>query len=267
MKIKNLRNIIYNSLLESIDFNSLQNDAENSRGMNAGKLYKKEIQEYLKIISSKLNIKPQKFIGAGHFGFAFLSTDNKTIKITIDKSEVVESKKWMNNKPEHLPEIFNIYKIGVNNKQNDVYVIVKEYILQNKNFIKLLKDMEVSLDEALGNYYQTQQNNNVSSFFPYSIKLLFNDLVDNKITSNQILEFAQFMKEQKLSPKIMWYFQQLISLYKELNNLGLKSSDTWAKNIGLKNKKLIYLDPGDGDKIGDGWIEKQGYDAMIDEIQ
>ena len=82
MKIKNLRNIIYNSLLESIDFNSLQNDAENSRGMNAGKLYKKEIQEYLKIISSKLNIKPQKFIGAGHFGFAFLSTDNKTIKIT-----------------------------------------------------------------------------------------------------------------------------------------------------------------------------------------
>lgn len=284
-----IRNIIRESLrqfFEDVDFYDLQATVDQAGGINSGKIYKRQVQDYLKAISYKLGVNPVRFLGAGHFGFAFLTDKGQTIKITTDKSEVVEAKKWMDKNPEHLPKIFNVFKIKVGDGNNEVYAIVKEHILQNKGFIKLLKNLEATLDEWLRQYHSDKIeahnsnnenlelkefffNSNLEDYdkFPTGIRELFNDLEDGQISADDIAKFMSYLKHNKVSNQVRWYFEQICLVYEEMNSLGIKSSDTWAKNMGLRNKQLVYLDPGDGDTIGDGWIEKQPYHAEVAQEQ
>lgn len=281
-KIRHIIREHLKQLFEDVDFYGLQATVDQDGGINSGKLYKRQVQDYLRVLYNKLGVKPVKFLGAGHFGFAFLTDEGQTIKITSDKSEVVEAKKWMDKNPEHLPKIFNVFKIKVGDGSVEVYAIVKEYILQNNSFIKLIKNLESELDDWLSQYHVDKieaPNSNSENIqkeieeaffwpndadkFPTRIRELFNSLQDKQISPNEIAKFASYLKHNKVSNQLIWYFQQLYFLYEEMNSIGIKSSDTWAKNMGLRNKQLVYLDPGDGDKIGDGWIEKRHFDAEV----
>ncbi len=254
-----VRNHLRRLMLEDEDFNDIQQSVYASHKYQDGKMYKREIKLYLKALNEKFGIIPKKFLGAGDFGFAFLTQDNKTVKITSDKSEVVEAKKWMDKNPEHLPKIYNLIKIKVGNGQDDAYAIVKEFVLQNKSFITLINNLQQELSTYLNHYHILVPQN----VFPHFLEKFFDELSSENISPEDINKFIYFLQKEHVSKYLIWYVQQIYYLYEEMAQLGIDSKDTYGKNMGIKNRKLIYLDPGYGDFDGKGWIEKQPYGAEV----
>ncbi len=260
-----IRGVLRSSLLnEDDDFSHLQKQIYDKGSKNNGELYDREIQVYLKALKDKFGIIPKQYLGSGNFGYAFLSTDGQTIKITSDKSEVVEARKWKDANPKHLPKVFNIIKIKVGdqnrNGAEDVYVIVKEHILQNPGFIKVIDSFEETFDKLLSLYHFSESPR---PKFPVNATMFFAYCLGDKILQEELIKFINFAKQKGASNYLLWYVEQIISIYKELRGLGIESTDTYGKNIGIKNKQLIYIDPGFGDFDGKGWIEKEPYGAEV----
>lgn len=246
-------------MMEEVDYGDIQQQVYKKTPF--GKLYKREIQLYMKALKEKFGIEPQRFLGAGDFGFAFLSTDNKTIKITSDKSEVVEAQKWKDKNPEHLPKIFNIIKVKVGNGHDDAYIIVKEFILHNPGFMNIVKGLEKQLSYYLNDYHMKQGVH----VFPFFIEAFFDQLSNEQLSPEDINKFVSYLQKQENTKYLVWYVQQIYYLYEEMAQLGIESKDTYAKNMGIKNKRLIFLDPGYGDFDGRGWVEKQPYGLEVNE--
>lgn len=255
---QHIRNLLKRTVLQD-DYNQLQKQVDSTVHFHGGQLYGRQIQNYLQVLSEKLGIKIIKYLGAGQFGFAFLTDDMKTVKITMDKSEVVEAKKLMSLKPKHLPMVFNVLKLKVNNSDEDVYVIVKEYILQNPQYVKMLDIMDENIDK----YYDFFRQESLKPIFlpAYNLKgaIYYNTL--KRETIGPFLEYLHRFNANKET----WYINQLLEIIDELKQLGIGSKDLKAANFGIRNKNLIFIDIGAGDKIGDGWIEKKDYDATVAE--
>ena len=248
-----LRNIIKQNLKKSIleDYSNFDKEV-------GKKLFNRKISIFLKNIDEKFGIKFKKFLVSSYYGFAFLSKDNKTIKITTDKTEAIMAKKLMNNDFKHLPKVYNIYKINISNS-NLAYVIVKDHILQNKDFINLLIELGSELKVFL-KLFQKEENYN----FPHNMNRLLSDLNDNSIKFEEFQKFIIFLKERKANVKVIWYFQQLYFIYNEIHKLGISSEDARPENLGLKNKNLIYLDIGAGRDDGkESWVDFADFNIEI----
>ncbi len=256
-----IRGVLRKSLLNEDEehFQNMQSSIEDklkdssSAYAKNGKLAKREIQEYLKVLYKQYGIKPVKFLGAGYHGYAFLTDDGKTLKITRDKTEAVEANKIKNSNAKHFQKIYNIFKIKVGDgKTEDIYALLKEHILQNKSLIKQL----IELNDLSYRYLSKVKLDN-GGYFPTTLDLLF------KTENENLFEFfIDYVKKENSSKLLLWYLLQMRSLHQEMKKLGIKTDDVGGANLGLKNKTLINIDAGYGD-YGDGWIEKQPYHAQV----
>ncbi len=266
-----IRGILRKSFLNEKEFETFKSDIEKKDTflVGHGQLYNRSIESYLKAITDKLGVIPDKFIGRGSSGYAFLTTDGKVLKITTDISEIIEAKKYFRKDVNHLPKIYNIYKIQVGKYENkEIYCILKEYILQNERFIELLDSAKTELNYQLKKFSRhlrlsPQTHKGVDNQnFPNSMYSLLTKINDNSVRESNIQLFLQYLKKES-KPITYWFALQIISLNKELEKFNIMSRDFTPNNMGIKNKKLIFLDVGNGDIRGDGLIRTQPFDIEI----
>lgn len=79
------------------------------------------------------------YIGSGTNGHAYRLSDGRVLKQTTDRSEAVNSKKLIGHSVEHLANIYNVYKLREN---ENIYIIILEYIPQHPSLEKLLNNLE-----------------------------------------------------------------------------------------------------------------------------
>lgn len=241
-----------------------------ARYQDSDKIYGRPIGAYLDLLQTKYGFHFKKFLGGGEFGVAFLTDDNKTVKITRDRSEVVEAFKYKNSHITaiHLPKVYNTMKlkVGTGEDATTIYVIVKDFILQNPALVNLLDNIYES-----GDMYRNKFNELFPEFRHYTGMDLQDFITDSIVSAHNeeyeivINKFIEFLNENNRKKEI-WYIQQLREIGQEVLKYGMQSFDFHNKNLGIKNKKLIYLDAGNGDYFGPIGQNKQEYDAELAEI-
>ncbi len=173
-------------------------------------------------------------LDSGANGYAYAIPNNKVIKVTHDKSEVVEAKKVQGKNLRHLANVYGTYTLG--GKHAGTYVIISEllntddyqeiedaYWAANHYFLKVHGS---SIDTILYNYQETGNSRDLDP------------------------EFIKKMKEA-LSPEdfklATWYIDQMKAIMDEMKKYGIESPDWGIHNIGKKkNGNLGLFDYGWG---------------------
>lgn len=159
--------------------------------------------EMLQKLYEKYNI--IKFLGSGWFGAAFLTNDNKVVKITTDDAEV---KFYINKRKQNLKHFVKIYEIK---DYKGYYIILKDYVPDLLN----------------------EEEKEIMNSYKFYSKLNYN----NKYAYNKII--TQLKKQNKLDK--IYFLNQLVELKKELH-ISFNYNDLNPSNIGWKDNILVAFD-------------------------
>jgi len=173
----------------------------------------KAFEEEIVQVAKQLNIKLDKFIGAGAHGVTYEIPGNKVLKITIHANEVNNSKRLAKKKNEYLVNIDKVYSI----KKNHHTVIVMEKLQPLGPWKKRLKDF----NEAVSRYYGQ---------FLWSKSGGLWDHDD---------EFGK-----QLPPNLVPVFHDIVNIFSEARQKGVELKDVRIDNLGLKNGHLAAFDLG-----------------------
>lgn len=191
--------------------------------------------------AEQTNRKIVSFLGSGDHGNAYLTDDDKVIKITTDFSEYVESKKLIGLNPKHLIKIYNSCVIKSDKLKrelpelNGLWIILQEKV--NHDEI-IQKELFYGLTEAFEKKFN-EDFFGVLSFYH-----------TNQITKSKMYEY---LTNIDLEPEWENYFEQVIEMIDELKKYNIKSVDYGSTNFGFRGNTLVYFDIGFGDEenLGD----------------
>lgn len=180
--------------------------------------------------SKKTPYKVTKFIGSGEHGDAYLTEDDKVVKITTDKSEYDESRKLLNTRPTHLPIIYDCFSVESKRLIRPLWIIVLEHLEHNRNeqeflFGRLESAFEYDLDLNL-----------MDELFSYQ--------VDHKTTD----EMIDLLNHLNISDEVVYYYDQIIAMIDEMKKYGIKSIDYGPNNLGFRGDTLVFFDLGFGEE-------------------
>jgi hypothetical protein len=190
--------------------------------------------------AEQTNRKIVSFLGSGEHGNAYLTDDDKVVKVTTDLSEYSESRKLLNANPIHLPKIYDCYVVESKKLKRELpnlrgmWVILLEKvnhdeIKQKELFYGLMEAFEEQFDEdffGILSYYHT-----------------------NNISTSKMLDY---LRNIDIEPEWEDYFTQLIEMIDELKKYNIKSVDYGPANFGFRGNTLVYFDIGFGDEENDG---------------
>lgn len=164
------------------------------------------------------------FHGVGANGIAFLTSNNKVVKITSDQSEYENAKKQIRLKSPYLVNIYGTAKIN-----ESVFMIVMDQLNQ-------LSEHEIKIYNFIFlNYNQWNKWNDVDSKVRELLTKYESDPIQFEIDdSKKFIEFLSFnMKNYK-------FIKECIIFIKEIRDLGL-IRDAHHKNIGKNKKNQLQL--------------------------
>lgn len=173
----------------------------------------KAFEEEIIQVAKQLNVKLDKFIGAGAHGIAYEIPGNKVLKITIHPNEVNNSKLLVKKKNEYLVNIDKVYSV----KKNHHTIIIMEKLQPLGPWKKRLKDF----DEAVGRYY--------------------GQFLWSKSGGNWDHD-DDFGKQ--LPPNLVPVFHDIVNIFSEARQKGIELKDVRIDNLGLKNGHLAAFDLG-----------------------
>ena len=179
-----------------------------------------------------------KFLGSGEHGNAYLTDDDKVIKVTTDKSEYFESKKLVGKDPVHLPNIYDCYTVESKKLTTSVWVILLEYVRHYR------KDQEF-LWYALSDAFEDQ----------LSLDLM-DELSSLQVNHNSAKEMVDLMNHLDVPEDVLDYYDQLIAMVEELKEYNITSIDYGPQNLGFKGHILVFFDLGFGDETDFGGKNK-----------
>lgn len=87
------------------------------------------------------------YIGSGDFGEAYLTKDNKVLKITTSDTEYKYAKDLVNHNKQ-FPNFVDIYDVG---KEDNEYYILQEYLEENSKIEDMYYELSNILEEADSN--------------------------------------------------------------------------------------------------------------------
>ncbi len=224
--------------------------------------YQRPLSVFLDILKNKLNLDIQSYLGDGSWGVAFKTSDNKTVKITGDKSEAVEALKIKNNNLKHIPEIYAVHKLEIKNNL-DVYVIIKDFTLQNKKFKKFLYDLFAHLN-GLVNMFRDEYPK-----FRYKFNerttFLIDSLLTGEISQKEWQQFSEYAINNTKHKYVPWLLNQVYEIIEELRGLGISYADIKPDNLGLKGRNLVFFDIGGANDEENSGIDSQKPLGVVDE--
>tara|TARA_R110000851_G_scaffold57296_1_gene133498 strand:- start:4890 stop:5471 length:582 start_codon:yes stop_codon:yes gene_type:complete len=192
--------------------------------MKLNELYGNVLNEYLEDdfrkhlprIEDMFGVEVIKTLGESS-GVAYLTSDNKVLKITSSDGEVKVSGKLMGNPSKYFPEIYKMEKLT----NNGWYVILKEFIPTiNDNIKKIFKELDSYMSEWAEHKYP-------------------DELTSHKLIDVRDTGFMDFLNEEE---------PHLVQIYTDLNNIQQIASE-WVEildihedNFGWKNNHLVLFD-------------------------
>lgn len=204
-------------------------------------------------VAQKLNIDKVVPFSNGSQGFAYYIPNNRVLKITKDRSEVVEANKIKGKNFKHLADVYNTYNLtGV---YEGTYVIINE-------LLSLSEDINNADDIVYSAAKQIPDIPFLEFFHHYGKGNLDQDEVELIIT--QIKKVVP-QDELKL---VCWYMEQKLALINELKAQGIKSLDYGPTNLGLKKDgSLAMFDLGYGDNDFSAFAKVQDVHLNEEELQ
>lgn len=184
--------------------------------------------------SKKTPYKVTKFIGSGEHGDAYLTEDDKVVKITTDKSEYDESRKLLNKKPTHLPIIYDCFSVESKRLTRPLWIIVLEHLEHDKEKQRYLF---TKLEDAFENDLRLDFFEQLSS---YQVGMISTD------------EMIDYLNHLEISKSVADYYGQMISMIDEMKKYNIKSIDYVPTNLGFRGKTLVFFDLGFGEEDGGG---------------
>lgn len=180
--------------------------------------------------SKKTQYKVTKFIGSGEHGDAYLTEDDKVVKITTDKSEYDESRKLLNKKPIHLPTIYDCFSVESKRLTRPLWIIVLEHLRHNRKE-----------QEYLFNHLEDAFENDLGLNF-------MDELSSYQVDHNTTDEMIDFLNHLNVTEDIVEYYGQIISMIDEMKKYGIKSIDYGPNNFGFRGNTLVFFDLGFGEE-------------------
>ena len=180
--------------------------------------------------SKKTPYKVTKFIGSGEHGDAYLTEDDKVVKITTDKSEYDESRKLMGKNPTHLPIIYDCFVVESKRIVRPLWIIVLEHLEHNRMIQQLL-------------WYS------LSDAFEEQLLLDLSEVIESYqvgIVSKN--EMNDYKNDLKITKNVTDYYDQIIDMIDEMKTYDIKSIDYGPNNFGFRGDTLVFFDLGFGEE-------------------
>jgi len=168
----------------------------------------------------------------GNYGYAFLTDDNRVIKITSDKSELVAANKIKGKRNKHIVDVYDSYKI----KNKDIYVLVVERVDRDDRF----DDLEYDLN----NFFLSPNgiDGEYGDYFTFLEELDRPGIIDNR----DINYIRKKITNSELNKDYLWFFNQMLELIAEIRTFGITTYDYGANNVGMKKGNIALFDLGMG---------------------
>ncbi len=229
-------------------------------GLSKNLDYMTPLAKILKAVVQKTGIKPVKFLGKGSFGFAFLTADGKTMKLTKDQHEVQMAFKILKLNSIHFPKIYDVFKLKLDN-MFDGFVIIKDYVFHNEKYTDSINSLRKQF-RNVAEQFRIEYSANMPSDISGLIALIQGGFYSRN--DENIQKFFKFLNENNYK-NLLWFVKETIDIAHELHSLGVKELDFNGNNIGIKNKHLVYFDAPDySDQFQDD-IENMPYDLKLAE--
>lgn len=175
-----------------------------------------------------------KFLGSGEHGNAYLTDNDRVIKVTTDKSEYDESRRLIGKDPIHLPKIYDCYTVESKNLITPMWVIYLEYVRHNR------KEQEHLWWELV-------------NAFEDDLHLDFMDeLSSYQVNHNSTDEMVDLLNHLNIGEDVVDYYGQIINMIDEMKKYGIKSIDYGPNNFGFRNNTLVFFDLGFGEEDENG---------------
>jgi hypothetical protein len=184
---------------------------------------------YAKIIANDYNTEVVKKIGYGSYGIAYLLRNNKVLKITRDKREVISAIDAKRRNLDFVVEYYDIYKIAIPGTEDIDYKIDDvDYLKTNlyfliQEYIKPLSRLERNMINRIVKYSDT-----ISIFRGHSKKLT------HRFWSSLPIEMKSYSYKYLAS--------KYLKLIKKIIKTNLVGIDTNLNNVGWKNDELYFYD-------------------------
>lgn len=167
-------------------------------------------------IGKKLKFNIIEELGNGVSGKAYLIDDNKVLKITTSRTEVVVSQKLLNQENKRTSTIYNLFRLKYKGipENESLYAIILEYLSP------------------------------VSDHVDNRVLFQIERFVMRKMGKDRCLsEMGSSYNIFKNPKEHLTMFSDLFDMYTELDKIGLlKSNDVHIGNIGMKNNKFAIYD-------------------------
>lgn len=178
-------------------------------------------------IAQRLGTHVKSKLGSGSCGHAYLTADNRVIKITTDESEYITATSLVGQKHKHICEIYRTFAINYNDLR--FYAIYQE-LLDTGNF----KYLDTIRDETCRESYD----------WCYLYQDLFFDIIgDNKtrrVTTNE-----RIAKVMDTHPEYKDLWEQLPNVVQDvIDNTNINYFDLFPHNIGMRGDDYVAFDLG-----------------------
>jgi hypothetical protein len=188
--------------------------------------------------SKKTPYKVTKFIGSGEHGNAYVTDDDKVVKITTDKSEYDESRKLLGKNPVHLPKIYDCFSVESKRIVRPLWIIVLEHVEHNR------KEQEYLFNHLMDAFEDDLGLNLMDELSGYQVDVYSTD------------EMVDYLNHLDISDDVVDYYGQIISMIDEMKRYGVKSIDYGPNNFGFRGDTLVFFDLGFGEEEEGGTHKK-----------
>lgn len=208
---------------------------------------------YIDKVADKIGTKVIKKLGRGSFGIAYLTKDNKVLKVTTDHNEAKNILILKDKKLKHFLNYYDIFSLSLDGKDFEemkpqdlkfkysypkvkVYFIVMDYIKTVDGWKEIMWDL---LSRDFFNKYVEPEN--------------FMKWVRDKIRYSD--DYG--VTEEYYKDNVIPYFEDMINnqrdeMIDEGRKLGITFKDAHGGNLGeRKDGTLVYFDVGYADTITD----------------
>ena len=175
-----------------------------------------DFKKHIPHIEAMFDIKIIKTLGESS-GVAYLTSNNRVLKITSSEPEIKVSSMLMDNPSEYFPEIYKIKRIT----NNGWYIILKEFIPEiNDKFKGYFNELEKHMSEWAEHEYP-------------------DELTSHKLIDVKDSGFIDYLSD--IEP-------HLVKMYTDLNNIqefggqSIEILDIHEDNLGWKNNHLVLFD-------------------------
>lgn len=190
-------------------------------------------------LASIMGVTIDKQLGNGSYGMAFLTTDNRVIKLTTDEWEILSAKK-IGSGNEYLVDYYQVEKVSGNlyaKNWSDYYWDEDDDKSDPEDldlYVILMSKIEMITDPIINKICRR-----MSHKLKFNVKYKEYLYQDNLVSIETLKSWS--MDDSNID-KLEWVVNSFKEMFKELESNGINQVDMSSGNIGMRNDHLCLFD-------------------------